>query len=526
MIIREIEIKAFGRLENRRMAFGEGMNLIQGENETGKTTLHAFIRAMLFGMERGRGRASREDEYTRYRPWKNPGNYGGHMDLEAGGKEYRLIRDFAKDGRNLSACDKATGEEIPDFEERILRPAGINESNYRNAMWIAAEKAPSSRELADGLGDRLIHMATGGDRELAASRAISWLESRKKQTERERLPEKLAALEEKGRQAREWETENKSLRKEYQELEEKLYRNDMLSGEGGSAEEDMELERAAQVSQAAAQLRSMRQASGSSGTATGILYFLLGMGCLILFAALRLVLPLAAATAIPVFLYAAAVLAGLLRSRKKRQQRKQNQAEREELILQKGKLSARIEQLERQLEEMNGLEQEQAEMQKRVQARAEEQEILTAAAEILRQVSGEMKAGFGTEFTRSLGKAMKEITSGGHERLYLDEDFRIKLEEDGQIQPLDRFSKGMAEQMNLVMSLSAGGLLFREPAPLLLDDAFVHYDTERMQRALEYLTQKHPGQILLCSCTAREAEAMEEAGIPYRYLNMKEELKD
>ena len=34
----------------------EGINVIYGENESGKSTIHTFIRSMLFGMKRGRGR--------------------------------------------------------------------------------------------------------------------------------------------------------------------------------------------------------------------------------------------------------------------------------------------------------------------------------------------------------------------------------------------------------------------------------------------------------------------------------------
>ena len=40
------------------------VQIIYGENESGKSTLHAFIRAMLFGMERGRGKAATKDDFT------------------------------------------------------------------------------------------------------------------------------------------------------------------------------------------------------------------------------------------------------------------------------------------------------------------------------------------------------------------------------------------------------------------------------------------------------------------------------
>ena len=65
MILKEIHIENFGKLKKADFHFGPRINLIYGENEAGKSTLHAFLKGMLFGLERGRGRASRSDEYTR-----------------------------------------------------------------------------------------------------------------------------------------------------------------------------------------------------------------------------------------------------------------------------------------------------------------------------------------------------------------------------------------------------------------------------------------------------------------------------
>ena len=54
MKIRELIIKNFGKFSNQDILLDDGINILYGENESGKSTLHAFIRGMLFGMERGR----------------------------------------------------------------------------------------------------------------------------------------------------------------------------------------------------------------------------------------------------------------------------------------------------------------------------------------------------------------------------------------------------------------------------------------------------------------------------------------
>mgnify|MGYP000369342342 CR=1 FL=1 len=54
MKIEKLEIRNFGKMQNRTLEFSDGIQLISGENESGKSTVHTFIRSMLFGMTRGR----------------------------------------------------------------------------------------------------------------------------------------------------------------------------------------------------------------------------------------------------------------------------------------------------------------------------------------------------------------------------------------------------------------------------------------------------------------------------------------
>ena len=77
MQIAELIIRNFGKFTNKTIRLSDGIQLIYGENESGKSTIHAFIRGMLFGIERKRGRAASNDTYTQYEPWENPGYYSG-----------------------------------------------------------------------------------------------------------------------------------------------------------------------------------------------------------------------------------------------------------------------------------------------------------------------------------------------------------------------------------------------------------------------------------------------------------------
>ena len=85
MRLLELHIDGFGKFHDRTISFNDGINIIYGKNEAGKSTLHTFIRGMLFGIERGRGRAAKNDLYTKYEPWENSGTYEGWLRLEKDG---------------------------------------------------------------------------------------------------------------------------------------------------------------------------------------------------------------------------------------------------------------------------------------------------------------------------------------------------------------------------------------------------------------------------------------------------------
>ncbi len=73
-----------------------GINVLYGENESGKTTTHTFIRSMFYGVRRLRGKAAQNDTYTKYEPWENPAEYGGIMWFTSGERIIALQEIFIK----------------------------------------------------------------------------------------------------------------------------------------------------------------------------------------------------------------------------------------------------------------------------------------------------------------------------------------------------------------------------------------------------------------------------------------------
>ena len=102
----DLHIEGFGKFHDLNLRFAEGMNILYGHNEAGKSTLHAFLQAMLYGLERRPGIGSAAKLHKKYRPWDAPERFGGTLRLAHEGSTYRIVRDFNAD--DLSADGAAT----------------------------------------------------------------------------------------------------------------------------------------------------------------------------------------------------------------------------------------------------------------------------------------------------------------------------------------------------------------------------------------------------------------------------------
>ena len=88
----QANIIEFAAMHDRVFDFGAGMNIIEGKNESGKSTLLAFIRFMLYGFS---GRATQNGEpceRDRYLNWSSR-RAAGTLTLEANGHIFRIERE-------------------------------------------------------------------------------------------------------------------------------------------------------------------------------------------------------------------------------------------------------------------------------------------------------------------------------------------------------------------------------------------------------------------------------------------------
>ena len=190
MKLLELHIDGFGKFHDRTISFKDGINIIYGKNEAGKSTLHTFIRGMLFGIERGRGRAAKNDTYSKFEPWENSGTYEGWLRLEKDGTIYRIERRFRKDNKSLKVINETRGREeeaTPAFMNELL--GGLNETTYNNTISIGQLKSATEDGMVSELRNYIANMNTTGNISLNISKASTFLRLQKRALEANLIPD-------------------------------------------------------------------------------------------------------------------------------------------------------------------------------------------------------------------------------------------------------------------------------------------------------------------------------------------------
>lgn len=140
MKIENIHVDGFGVWNDKTWGPLEpGLNVFHGPNETGKSTLMAFIRSMLFGFEK-RGSAKR------YEP-VNGGSHGGWLDLVVGDTRLKVERKPGRHARGTVAVYAVDAASDETALERLL--GGTTKTLYHNVFAFGLEELEQFHTLQD-----------------------------------------------------------------------------------------------------------------------------------------------------------------------------------------------------------------------------------------------------------------------------------------------------------------------------------------------------------------------------------------
>ena len=192
MYINKLYIRAFGKFTHKRIYLGKKFNIIYGENETGKSTIHNFIESMLYGFDDD---SKGNEQYKKYKPW-NSDLYKGSITIDGfDGKKYLVTRDFLLGTTQVFDKDLDENNAPIPVDEEIGCPGeyffNINNVAYRNTISIKQLGNKTEQELSMELKNKIINLSNSRDESISIDRILSSINSIKDEAGSEDNPKTL-----------------------------------------------------------------------------------------------------------------------------------------------------------------------------------------------------------------------------------------------------------------------------------------------------------------------------------------------
>jgi len=258
MKIKKLRINGYGKFTDKEIALKDGLNLIFGKNEAGKSTIQSFIKAMLFDFPRknidGEGRLPAS---KKYKPWSGS-DFGGLLEIETDDDRLlKIDRDFVR--KDAAVFDNNLRDITQEFPYTKKNGLAVGESLlnmdrecFENTSFIKQGGTIVLQDDRKNLFDKLMNISQTGSENTSASSAKAALSSAIKDlgnnrtknrpyniaiTEYRRLAQQLEDADKKRTEMKEYSNRQQSLELEIKNLKSDLSKYESLQEIAGLKKE-------------------------------------------------------------------------------------------------------------------------------------------------------------------------------------------------------------------------------------------------------------------------------------------------
>ena len=179
MQINSLKINGFGNLKNKEIELKNGINLIYGKNESGKSTLLKFIYCMLYGASKNKN-GKEVSDYEKYIPWVE-GEYSGKITYELDNKEkYEVFREFGKKNpkifnEKLEDISKTFNSNKTKGIEFFYEQTKIDEELFKNTVMVEQGESKLDKASQNILIQKITNLISTGSDNISYKKAIDKL---------------------------------------------------------------------------------------------------------------------------------------------------------------------------------------------------------------------------------------------------------------------------------------------------------------------------------------------------------------
>ena len=176
MKINSLKVNGFGKLKDKQVDLTDGINIIFGENESGKSSMLKFISGMLYGTSKNKNGKEISD-FEKYKPW-DADNFSGKINYTLDdGKTFEVYREFKKknpiiynsnkeDISSTFTMDKSKG--INFFTEQT----NLDEETFYSTAITEQEGMKLSKSSQNSIIQKISNLVSSGDDNISYKKAI------------------------------------------------------------------------------------------------------------------------------------------------------------------------------------------------------------------------------------------------------------------------------------------------------------------------------------------------------------------
>lgn len=629
MKINNLKINGYGKIKNKELNLNNGINIIHGKNEAGKSTTLSFINNMFYGILKTKNGKAISD-FDKYKPWKTE-EFSGKINYTLdNGQSYEVYREFKKknpiiydnnlnDISNQYIIDKSNG--INFLNEQI----GIDRDIFENTVITYQDGIKLSKSSQNTIIQKISNLVSSGDENISFKKTLDKINklqtdevgtARTSQKPINIVNDKIEKLENEKSELENYKSLINKTSDDCTKLDDELkseniklellkkYRKSLDEDKIDFAEIDVNKNLEAGYDSKIQELKDkiddkakLRIQREKKSFIKNYIFILLIFIIMIITIALRIFIALPITIGIIDVVLAFITIRSVLKFKKQKkdklneldelekrinqeieilnknkEERKIEIEEKENKIQEKRKEeNQKLEQefldflnkdfiqnvfdmnsdeifvaIENKEERINNLnlnlhtkETEKQVMNEKLDNLAKIEEELSTALEEKKELNSlnnsfniakecmeiayeKIRNSLSPEFTNELCYLIDSISNGKYKNIKFSDTEGLTIEiDDGRYISAENLSIGTIDQMYLSLRLSSLKAISKENMPIILDEAFVYFDDERLKNILNFMNKNYKDkQIIIFTCSDREKNILDNLKLQYNLIEL------
>ena len=182
MKINKLKINSYGKLKEKEIDLKDGINIIYGKNEAGKSTLLNFIVDSVYGISKNKN-GKEYSNYERYMPWSGE-DFSGRIEYELdNGNKYEVFRDFKKKNpkifnENKEDISKEFNIDKTKGNEFFYEQTKVDEELFLSTLVVGQQEVKLGNKEQSMLVQKLANLVGTGEDNVSYKRAVDRINRR------------------------------------------------------------------------------------------------------------------------------------------------------------------------------------------------------------------------------------------------------------------------------------------------------------------------------------------------------------